>query len=94
MKNQLTPTIDDDYNIWKMSISYEQQDTMLYEITWEVNQNKIKCYSEMYNKIQRPWKINWFENLNIESFLITLNDQTSYGKVCLKPRSHSIAYEI
>ena len=77
-----------------MSISYEQQDTMLYEILWSVNQNKIKCSSTLYNKTQFPWKINWFEHHNIEQFLITLNDQTLAGKTCLKFDTMEVVYEV
>ena len=76
-----------------MSISYEQQDTMLYDIEWEVSLDRIKCSSTMFNKALLPWIISWKQE-NIVQFLIILNDRATLGKVCLKPNTKKIVYEI
>lgn len=93
LKCQITDTIDENIKYWKMSISYEQQETILYDIEWEVTLDRIKCSSTIFNSVLQPWIISWKQE-NIEQFLIALNERVNLGKVCLKPDSKKIVYEI
>lgn len=60
-----------------MSISYDDKDTILYELEWQILIDRIICRSYMWNKLQYKWKISWYDqrNINIETFLSTLNDK-------------------
>lgn len=60
-KFQKISGIDKHNQKYVMSISYDEQDVMLYEIMWEININSIKVTSLMTNKQQIPWRINWDE---------------------------------
>lgn len=68
-----------------MSISYDDKDTILYELEWQILIDRIICRSYMWNKLQYKWKISWFDqrNINIETFLSSLNDKCESNKITI-----------
>ncbi|CAI2376747.1 unnamed protein product [Moneuplotes crassus] len=91
LKCQSSDTMNQNQKNWTMSISYENHETVLYEIKWEMTPGRMKCSSLFYNKIQKPWELDWSQE-NIEKLLMTLNKKVTYGKVCLDRRKKRISF--
>ena len=66
-KFQKINSIDENTSCFTMSINYDENDIMLYELKWEVSQNSIKTISVMTNRKQMPWEIKIYEHPNLIS---------------------------
>lgn len=66
-KFQRINSIDENTACFTMSINYDENDIMLYELKWEVSQNSIKTVSVMTNRKQMPWEVNVCEHPNLLS---------------------------
>lgn len=93
-KFQKINTIDDETAFFTMSVSYDEQDIMLYEITWEITPSSIKAYSFMTTRKQVPWTIRMSDHHHIVPLMITLNSGLAQGKLSYSVDSSHVTYEI
>ena len=68
-KFQRINTIDPNTSWFTMSINYDENDIMLYELKWEVSQNSIKTISVMTNRKQMPWEVRLNDHPNLISMI-------------------------
>ena len=69
IKFQRINTIDPNTSWFTMSINYDENDIMLYELKWEVSQNSIKIISVMTNRNQIPWEVRLNDHPNLISMI-------------------------
>ena len=69
IKFQRINTIDPNTSWFTMSINYDENDIMLYELKWEVSQNSIKTISVMTNRNQIPWEVRLNDHPSLISMI-------------------------
>jgi hypothetical protein len=81
LKFQRVDSIDSKVTKFILSMSYNDNDIMLYEMIWEVALNHIKVYTNMTNRRQDQWRIPDLSDQQTRALLSTLNIKTYFGKL-------------
>ena len=59
---------------WQMSISYDDNETTLYDLYWEVDNQSVKFTSPMKNKLKEPLKFSFLDNDKLLKLLLMINN--------------------
>ena len=57
-----------------MSISYDDNETTLYDLYWEVDNHSVKFTSPMKNKLKEPLKFSFLDNDKLLKLLLMINN--------------------